>query len=165
MWAYQPHFRGAVEIRTSQVLTELGIPEPGVECLLVGALRPGRQNPNPVCLEPEDGKWPIGPLAGLPDAIEQEKIDDVRRFMASFFSCKDWTLADAENCLYTNAPNEDFIIDLHPENPRIAFGAGFSGHGFKFGPLTGRLLAELAWEGKTSIPEAEMARRLFSLKK
>ena len=72
MWAYQPHFRGAVEIRTSQVLTELGIPEPGVECLLVGALRPGRQNPNPVCLEPEDGKWPIGPLDGLPDAIEQE---------------------------------------------------------------------------------------------
>ena len=100
-----------------------------------------------------------------PDAIKQEKIDDVRRFMASFFSCKDWTLAGAENCLYTNAPNEDFIIDLHPENPRIAFGAGFSGHGFKFGPLTGRLLAELAWEGKTSIPEAEMARRLFSLKK
>ena len=100
-----------------------------------------------------------------PDAIDQEKIDDVKRFMASFFSCKDWTLADAEHCLYTNAPNEDFIIDLHPENPRIAFGAGFSGHGFKFGPLTGRLLAELAWEGKTSIPEAEMARRLFSLKK
>ena len=100
-----------------------------------------------------------------PDAIDQEKIDDVRRFMASFFTPQDWTLADAENCLYTNAPNEDFIIDLHPENPRIAFGAGFSGHGFKFGPLTGRLLAELAWEGKTSIPEAEMARRLFSLKK
>ena len=100
-----------------------------------------------------------------PDAIDQEKIDDVKRFMASFFTPQDWTLADAEHCLYTNAPNEDFIIDLHPENPRIAFGAGFSGHGFKFGPLTGRLLAELAWEGKTSTPEAEMARRLFSLKK
>ncbi len=33
----------------------------------------------------------------------------------------------------------------------------------KFGPLTGRLLAELAWEGKASIPEADTARRLFSL--
>ena len=100
-----------------------------------------------------------------PDAVDQEKIDDVRRFMARFFTCKNWTLAGAEHCLYTNAPNEDFIIDLHPENPRIAFGAGFSGHGFKFGPLTGRLLAELAWEGKISIPDAELARRLFSLKK
>ncbi len=100
-----------------------------------------------------------------PDAIEQEKIDDLERFLPTFFTCKKWTLAGAENCLYTNAPNEDFIIDLHPENPRIAFGAGFSGHGFKFGPLTGRLLAELAWEGETSIPDAELARRLFSLKK
>ena len=100
-----------------------------------------------------------------PDAIDQDKIDDVKRFMAGFFTASGWTLADAEHCLYTNAPNEDFIIDLHPENPRIAFGAGFSGHGFKFAPLTGRLLAELAWEGKISIPEAEMARRLFSLKK
>ena len=100
-----------------------------------------------------------------PDEIDQEKIEDVKRFMARFFTCKNWTLAGAEHCLYTNAPNEDFIIDLHPENPRIAFGAGFSGHGFKFGPLTGRLLAELAWEGKISIPDAELARRLFSLKK
>ena len=100
-----------------------------------------------------------------PDAVDQEKIDDVRRFMARFFTCRNWKLAGTEHCLYTNAPNEDFIIDLHPENPRIAFGAGFSGHGFKFGPLTGRLLAELVWEGEISIPDAELARRLFSLEK
>ena len=100
-----------------------------------------------------------------PEAVEEEKIEDLRRFMAGFFARPEWTLAGAEHCLYTNAPNEDFIIDLHPENPRIAFGAGFSGHGFKFGPLTGRLLAELAWEGKISIPEADLARRLFSLEK
>lgn len=98
-----------------------------------------------------------------PDSIEQDRIDDLNRFMAMLFTAKGWTLAGAEHCLYTVSPNEDFIIDLHPENPRIAIGAGFSGHGFKFGPLTGRLLAELAWEGKESIPEAETARRLFSL--
>ncbi len=100
-----------------------------------------------------------------PDSIDQDKIEDVRRFMATFFTASGWTLANAEHCLYTNAPNEDFIIDLHPENPRIAFGAGFSGHGFKFAPLTGRLLAELAWGGEISIPDAELARGLFSLKK
>ena len=98
-----------------------------------------------------------------PDSIQQDRIDDIGRFMAGFFTSPGWTLAGAEHCLYTVSPNEDFIIDLHPDNPRIAFGAGFSGHGFKFGPLTGRLLAELAWEGKLSIPEAETARRLFSL--
>ena len=98
-----------------------------------------------------------------PQSVEQDGIDDITRFMASSFTSPGWTLAGAEHCLYTVAPDEDFIIDLHPENPRIAVGAGFSGHGFKFGPLTGRLLAELAWEGKFSIPEAETARRLFSL--
>ena len=98
-----------------------------------------------------------------PQSVEQDRIDDITRFMASSFTSPGWTLAGAEHCLYTVAPDEDFIIDLHPENPRIALGAGFSGHGFKFGPLTGRLLAELAWEGKFSIPEAETARRLFSL--
>ena len=100
-----------------------------------------------------------------PASIAQDKIDDLNRFMAGFFTSSGWTLVGAENCLYTNSPTEDFIIDLHPDNPRIAIGAGFSGHGFKFAPLTGRLLAELAWEGKISITEADMARRLFSLKK
>jgi sarcosine oxidase len=98
-----------------------------------------------------------------PQSVEQDRVDDITRFMARSFTSPGWTLAGAEHCLYTVAPDEDFIIDLHPENPRIALGAGFSGHGFKFGPLTGRLLAELAWEGKFSIPEANTARRLFSL--
>ena len=100
-----------------------------------------------------------------PDAIQEDKIDDLDRFMSGFFSSTGWTLAGAEHCLYTVSPNEDFIIDLHPDNPRIAIGAGFSGHGFKFGPLSGRLLAELAWEGRISIPEAELARHLFSIEK
>ncbi len=98
-----------------------------------------------------------------PDSVQEDKIDDLDRFISGFFSSTAWTLADAEHCLYTVSPNEDFIIDLHPDNPRIAIGAGFSGHGFKFGPLTGRLLAELAWDGQMSIPEAATARRLFSL--
>lgn len=98
-----------------------------------------------------------------PDSVAQYRIDDLKRFMTMLFSARGWTVAGAEHCLYTVSPNEDFIIDQHPENPRIAIGAGFSGHGFKFAPLSGRLLAELAWEGKVSIPEAETARRLFSL--
>ena len=87
-----------------------------------------------------------------PDSVAQYRIDDLHRFMTMLFSARNWTLASAEHCLYTVSPNEDFIIDHHPENPRIAIGAGFSGHGFKFGPLTGRLLAELAWEGSYPYP-------------
>ena len=72
-------------------------------------------------------------------------------------------LAASERCLYTVAPGEDFVIDLHPDDPRIVVAAGFSGHGFKFGPLTGRLLAELALDGVTGVSEFEDARDRFRL--
>ena len=100
-----------------------------------------------------------------PDLVESDKIQDMTHFMATFFTFSKWKLVNAEHCLYTNAPNEDFIIDFHPDNPHIVIGAGFSGHGFKFGPLTGKLLAELAWEGKVSIPDADIVKRLFALRK
>ena len=57
--------------------------------------------------------------------------------------------AHAEVCLYTETSDEDFIIDAHPHCPDLLIVAGFSGHGFKFCPLVGRVLSELAQTGKT----------------
>ena len=75
MWSYQPHFRFQFERLMNKVMKELGTPETGSECLLVGAKIPGRQNRNSVCVEPEDGKWPIDLFDGLLDAIETEVTD------------------------------------------------------------------------------------------
>jgi monomeric sarcosine oxidase len=70
---------------------------------------------------------------------------------------------DGVACLYTHSPDEDFIIDHHPEHPQILFGAGFSGRGFKFTVLTGRLLADLAAApGRYASP---LWRDLFRLKR
>lgn len=44
-------------------------------------------------------------------------------------------------CLYTNTPDHDFVLDRLPSEPRITIGAGFSGHGFKFAPVVGDILA------------------------
>lgn len=52
-------------------------------------------------------------------------------------------------CMYTLTPDEHFIIDLHPHHPQIVYGCGFSGHGFKFAPVIGEILADLALEGRT----------------
>jgi sarcosine oxidase len=46
-----------------------------------------------------------------------------------------------ERCVYDNAPDEDFIVD---RVGRVVIGSGTSGHGFKFGPLLGEWLADLA---------------------
>lgn len=48
------------------------------------------------------------------------------------------------SCLYTSTPDEDFILDRLPNHPQIIVGSGFSGHGFKFGPTLGHILADLA---------------------
>ena len=46
-------------------------------------------------------------------------------------------------CLYMMTPDTDFILDRHPALPNVAIGAGFSGHGFKFAPAVGEVLAHL----------------------
>jgi len=55
-------------------------------------------------------------------------------------------------CLYTNTPDGDFVVDAHPEHPEVVIGAGFSGHGFKFAPVLGEVLADLAVDGRTEHP-------------
>jgi len=49
-------------------------------------------------------------------------------------------------CMFTNTPDEHFILDTLPDHPQITVGAGFSGHGFKFASAIGEVLADLALE-------------------
>jgi sarcosine oxidase len=60
----------------------------------------------------------------------------------------------AKTCLYTMTPDEHFIIDQHPLFEGVVFAGGFSGHGFKFAPVVAEALADLALEGKTTLPIA-----------
>jgi len=48
-----------------------------------------------------------------------------------------------KTCLFTNSPDEHFIIDTHRTLPQVTLAAGFSGHGFKFCSVVGEILAEL----------------------
>jgi sarcosine oxidase len=52
-------------------------------------------------------------------------------------------------CMFTNTPDEHFLIDLHPELPQVVVGAGFSGHGYKFCSVVGEILADLVVDGGT----------------
>ncbi|MBI1902367.1 MAG: N-methyl-L-tryptophan oxidase [Planctomycetia bacterium] len=62
------------------------------------------------------------------------------------------TLAHHSMCMYTMTPDEHFVVDRHPRDPRVAFAAGLSGHGFKFAPVLGEALADLALHGRTNLP-------------
>nr|MBA3586639.1 N-methyl-L-tryptophan oxidase [Chloroflexota bacterium] len=52
-------------------------------------------------------------------------------------------------CIFTNSPDEHFIIDRLPETPQVSVAAGFSGHGYKFCSVVGEVMADLAIRGET----------------
>ena len=52
-------------------------------------------------------------------------------------------------CQYTLTPDRDFVLDRVPGHPDVVVGLG-AAHGFKFAPTFGRLLADLAVEGRTT---------------
>ncbi|WP_318494413.1 hypothetical protein [Photobacterium leiognathi] len=69
MWGYQDSYRKYIQILAQNVLKSLGAPAEA-EVLLVGSRSPDSNNRNPVCVEPEDGKWQLSLFKGLLDAVE-----------------------------------------------------------------------------------------------
>nr|MBA3414370.1 N-methyl-L-tryptophan oxidase [Chloroflexia bacterium] len=56
-----------------------------------------------------------------------------------------------KTCLYTMPPDRNFVIDAVPGHPRITVAAD-AGHAFKFATLFGKILSELALDGRTAYP-------------
>jgi glycine/D-amino acid oxidase-like deaminating enzyme len=48
----------------------------------------------------------------------------------------------AESCMYNLSPTSDFLIDFHPDEPRLLVATGGSGHGFKFGSVIGSVVMD-----------------------
>ncbi|MDE0043633.1 MAG: N-methyl-L-tryptophan oxidase, partial [Candidatus Poribacteria bacterium] len=66
-------------------------------------------------------------------------VDFVHEFVGERMPDAAGEVSHAEVCLYTETPDKDFIIDLHPNCENLAIAGGFSGHGFKFGGLVGKI--------------------------
>ena len=77
-------------------------------------------------------------------AVDQGEVAALRQMLDRYLPGASgptlWTLT----CTYTHSPDQHFIIDRHPQHAMVAFGCGFSGHGFKFATVIGEALADLA---------------------
>jgi sarcosine oxidase len=82
-----------------------------------------------------------------PDALERDVGDDeialVREQLAAFVPAAAGPFLRAAPCMYSNTPDEHFVIGLHPAHPRVALAGGFSGHGYKFAPVVGEIVTAL----------------------
>ncbi|MBC8102032.1 MAG: N-methyl-L-tryptophan oxidase [Cytophagales bacterium] len=75
-----------------------------------------------------------------------------RPALQQFFPDADGPTLAIRICLYTNSPDGHFILDRHPSHANVAVACGFSGHGFKFAPVIGEALADLATTGESALP-------------
>ncbi|AMN41054.1 N-methyl-L-tryptophan oxidase [Rhodoplanes sp. Z2-YC6860] len=95
----------------------------------------------------------------LDETVDAETVDRavslqdeaaVRAAVAAHIPAADGPIARAKTCLYTVTPDHDFIIDLLPGAPSVTVASACSGHGFKFAPVMGEILADLAISRRTA---------------
>ncbi len=95
------------------------------------------------------GGEPVTNPAELDTQLHAEDLEPVARFLTEVMPDVQTTPVSYSTCMYTKSPDQQFIVDQHPKYQNVAFGAGFSGHGFKFASILGKVLADLAIDYET----------------
>lgn len=97
------------------------------------------------------------------DLDSRDRDPDPRAVAALESAARDWLRdfdpvpVEVETCVYDNTSDEDFVVHRSDD---VVVGAGTSGHGFKFGPLLGRILADLVEDVPPSMPLERFAPNL-----
>ncbi len=90
-----------------------------------------------------------------PDQVRREVTDQdeapVRHFLKKHIPLLDDSPLASTTCLYTNSPDEHFIIDFHPQHRNIVIVSPCSGHGFKFSSAIGEAVMEMVQDGRTKL--------------
>jgi sarcosine oxidase len=100
-------------------------------------------------VDPDSVRLPPG-REGIRPVLEaaEELLPSLAGHLPGAFS----RVTRTKTCLYTMTPDEHFVIDRHPHIRNLIFGAGFSGHGFKFAPAIGEALVQMALHGTSKLP-------------
>ena len=84
-----------------------------------------------------------------PDLLDSERV---RQFSLEVFRPEVHTTNRHQVCMYTMTPDEHFVVDQHLDRSQVVFAAGLSGHGFKFTPVIGEILADLSLQSSCDLP-------------
>lgn len=152
-------------------LERLAVPERQVVCWLQ-PMRPELFTPErfPVfIMDVEDGSYYGFPVHDVPgfkfaryhhrrEPIDPDEADRaanaedealLRSFATRYFPDGAGPTVMLKACIFTNSPDEHFIVDQLPDSPQVSIAAGFSGHGYKFCSVIGEIMADLSVEGST----------------
>jgi sarcosine oxidase len=84
--------------------------------------------------------------------VRDEEIGFMREYLDEYVPSLAGRCLETVVCMYTNTPDEHFVIDLYPGHPQVSFASPCSGHGYKFASVVGEILADLAADGATRHP-------------
>src|SRR5215212_5427520 len=84
--------------------------------------------------------------------VRDEEIEFMREYLDEYVPSLAGRCLETVVCMYTNTPDEHFIIDQYPGHPQVSFASPCSGHGYKFASVVGEILADLAADGATRHP-------------
>jgi sarcosine oxidase len=81
--------------------------------------------------------------------VNATEIGAMQAAIRGLIPALDGPCVNAVTCLYTNTPDQNFVLARHPAHDRVFVACGFSGHGFKFASVIGEVLADLVTRGAT----------------
>jgi sarcosine oxidase len=162
---------GAWDGELVDVLDGLAVPERQVLAWLQPT-RPERFRPEnfPVFnLLVDEGRFYGFPVHGVPgfkfgkyhhleEVVDPETLDRethdydeqlLRDFAERYFPDGCGPTMDLQTCMFTNTPDNHFVIDVHPDYEQVSFASPCSGHGYKFASVIGEVMADLADTGIT----------------
>lgn len=104
--------------------------------------------------------------SGNPETVRREvsteDTEEIVAFLAKYMPAANGPLRKTQTCLYTMTPDNHFILDRHPRIPALVYACGFCGHGFKFAPVIGEALTDLALDGATTLPVGFLSAERFA---
>jgi len=83
----------------------------------------------------------------LDRVVSREDEASVRGYIEAHLPAADGRLLRSRVCMYTNTPDEHFVVGCLPRAPRVVVLGGFSGHGYKMASVLGEVAADLVEKG------------------
>jgi sarcosine oxidase len=94
--------------------------------------------------------------------VTESEIDTLRAVLDTYLPGASGPVLQTLTCLYTMTPDHHFILDTYPGHANVAYGCGFSGHGFKFASAIGEVMAEFVTTGRPTYPVSFLSASRFA---
>jgi sarcosine oxidase len=104
----------------------------------------------------------IASPADLDPHVNTDELSDVSLMLRHYLPRAGHQLSHHAACMYTMSDDGHFVVGQYPGIKRVHMVAGLSGHGFKFAPVLGEVMADFTVDGHTRHPVSFLSPTRFA---